>query len=301
MDVSIIIVNYNTRELVQNCIDSIIEKTNGVEYEIIVVDNNSHDDSKEYLEKDSRITYIYSNVNLGFGRANNKGLEIIQGRNILLLNPDTLLLNNAVKILSDYLDQHLHVGCCGGNLYDAELNPVHSYSMMLPSVLWELNLLFANKIEKIRWGKNAQFNHTHIPRKVGYICGADMMLRHNVLKQIGAFSEHFFMYYEDTELSYRIKQSGYEILSIPEAKIQHLVGKSMGGKNFNAARVKFIEAGLSTFYALHARGVEKKIIRYLRLLRLKVKHLIYRGRFKHDLYQACKIIIKNDKVFYNPN
>ena len=296
MDVSIIIVNYNTCQLVQNCINSIIEKTNGIKYEIIIVDNNSHDNSKEFFEKDPRVIYIYNDVNLGFGRANNKGIDVAKGRNVLLLNPDTLLINNAIKILSDYLDSHPSAGCCGGNLYNAELKPVHSYSMMLPSVAWELNLLFASKIEKLRWGKNAQFNYTCKEREVGYICGADMMLRRGVLERVGNFSEHFFLYYEDTELSYRIKQCGYEIISVPNAKIQHLVGQSLGGKEFNAARVQFIETGLSTFYMLHAKGVKKKFIQYLRLLRLWGKHLVYKKRFRDELYHACKLIIKSDTI-----
>ena len=295
MDVSIVIVNYNTLLLVKNCIDSIIAKTACVNYEIIVVDNASTDNSKEYFSNDTRIKYIYNEKNLGFGLANNVGIKIAKGRNIFLLNPDTLLLNNAIKILSDFLDKHPKVGCCGGNLYNADLEPIHSYSMMLPSYLWELNLLFASKIEKILWGKNAQFNHTLKNRKVGYICGADMMLRRSVLDQVGCFSDRFFLYYEDTELSYRIKQAGYEIISVPKAEIQHLVGKSMGGKEFNPLRVKFVESGLSSFYSLHTKGMRRFIIQCMRLLRLNLKFIIYRKRFGYDLYIDCKKIIKEQE------
>lgn len=295
MDVSIVIVNYNTLLLVKNCIDSIIAKTACVNYEIIVVDNASTDNSKEYFSNDTRIKYIYNEKNLGFGLANNVGIKIAKGRNIFFLNPDTLLLNNAIKILSDFLDKHPKVGCCGGNLYNADLEPIHSYSMMLPSYLWELNLLFASKIEKILWGKNAQFNHTLKNRKVGYICGADMMLRRSVLDQVGCFSDSFFLYYEDTELSYRIKQAGYEIISVPKAEIQHLVGKSMGGKEFNPLRVKFVESGLSSFYSLHTKGMKRFIIQCMRLLRLNLKFIIYRKRFGYDLYIDCKKIIKEQE------
>lgn len=295
MDVSIIIVNYNTRVLIQNSIESIISKTKDIKYEIIVVDNASVDDSLDIFSNDTRIKYIYNRKNLGFGLANNVGIKIAKGRNIFLLNPDTLLLNNAIKILSDFLDKHPKVGCCGGNLYNADLEPIHSYSMMLPSYLWELNLLSASKIEKILWGKNAQFNHTLKNRKVGYICGADMMLRRSVLDQVGCFSDRFFLYYEDTELSYRIKQAGYEIISVPKAEIQHLVGKSMGGKEFNPLRVKFVESGLSSFYSLHTKGMKRFIIQCMRLLRLNLKFIIYRKRFGYDLYIDCKKIIKEQE------
>lgn len=93
---------------------------------------------------DDRIIYKYLPENLGFGRANNIGINLSKGRNVLFLNSDTVLLNNAVKILSDFLDLNLNVGACGGNLYDGCMNPAQSYRMMLPSVAWELNSLFNN-------------------------------------------------------------------------------------------------------------------------------------------------------------
>lgn len=102
-DVSVII-NYNCLQTTSGCIDNIVEKTSGISYEIIVVDNASTDGSREFFCSDERVKYIYYEENLGFGRANNRGLEIASGRNILFLNPDTLLRNNAIEILSDYLD-----------------------------------------------------------------------------------------------------------------------------------------------------------------------------------------------------
>lgn len=294
MDVSIIIVNYKTVALILNCIDSIIKYCEGINYEIIVVDNNSGDDF------DKRISQVFGNSiiciplseNIGFGQANNEGLKRARGRNVLFLNPDTLLLNNAIKILSDFLDNHSSVACCGGNLYNEKLEPMHSYSMLLPSLCWEINLLSNGFFEKIRWGKNAQFNHTMNPREVGYICGADMMVKREVLNEMSGFSRYFFLYYEDTELSYRIKQAGYKIISVPSAKIQHLEGKSMGGKSFNPVRIKYIEISLSKFYALHTTKLKQKLISFLRLMRLNIKfHLLYRGLMDKTLYSECRRII----------
>ena len=291
MDVSIIIVNYNTLEYIKKCIESIIDRTTDIEYEIIVIDNASTDGSKEFFVCDQRIKYQYNEINLGFGLANNEGIKIATGRNILLLNPDTLLLNNAIKILSDFIDENPHIGCCGGNLYNDDMKPIHSYSMLLPSYIWELNLICAGLVEKVIWGKNAQFNSSNKPKKVGYICGADMMIKCNVLKQVGMFSDKFFLYYEDTELSYRIKKAGYKIYSVPNAKIQHLVGKSMGGKNFNSKRILFVEKGLTAFYALHTNGIKKKILTIMRHLRLNIKYCLYKNQFTYELYKKCKEII----------
>ena len=292
VDVSIIIVNYNTFRLTSNCISSIWEKTSGLSFEIIVVDNASTDDSRISFEKDDRIIYIYSEENLGFGRANNLGAKIARGRNLFLLNPDTLLINNAVKILSDYLDANIDVGVCGGNLYDEKMNPVHSYCMFLPSIFWEMNKLCGGYIEKLRWGKNAQFNYSYQPCKVGYICGANMMIKHSLFEKMNGFSHKFFLYYEDTELSYRIKKIGYHIVSIPYAKIQHLEGKSMGGKKFNPTRMLYIEQSLSQYYKLHGNKLTKSLVKPIRLVCLLLKYYVrYPSSFSRKLYILCRNII----------
>ena len=106
MDVSVIIVNYNTLGLTSDCIESIIAQTSTVEYEIILVDNASTDGSKEVFAQDKRIKYIYSDRNLGFGRANNLGIREAKGRYLFFLNSDTILLNNAVKLFFDYCGKY---------------------------------------------------------------------------------------------------------------------------------------------------------------------------------------------------
>jgi GT2 family glycosyltransferase len=228
MDVSIIIVNYNTISLLVNAVDSIFEKTEGIEYEIIVVDNNSSDNSKNILAEKygNKVIYLALSENVGFGRANNEAAKIAKGRNLFFLNPDTILLNNAVKILSDYLDDNQNSGVCGGNLYDKKGQPMHSFSRYLPSFLWELDTFTLNIFSRMIYGKSIEFNHTNQPINVGYITGADMMIRKEILEDVGFFDNDFFMYYEEAELTYRIKKSGYKVCSVPQAKIVHLEGKA---------------------------------------------------------------------------
>lgn len=227
IDVSVIIVNYNTSVLIKNLLKTIEDKTEGVSCEVIVVDNNPIEqfsiDLKDYLDK---IIYLPLKENVGFGRANNEGLKVAKGRNIFFLNPDTLLLNNAIKILSDYLDNNEKVGVCGGNLYDKDMNPIHSFIRTLSSSLWDLNNLLGNLIFKFLYGKNIQFNYTKKPLSVGYVTGADMMVKRSVLDKVGGFDPDFFMYYEETELSYRIRKAGFDIVSVPDAEIIHLEGQS---------------------------------------------------------------------------
>lgn len=252
MDISVIIVNYKTVSLILDCLESIYIQTSGIDFEIIVVDNNSGDNFQEIIHnKYSDVICLPLVSNVGFGRANNEGLRLAKGRNILFLNPDTRLLNNALKILSDYMDSHPNVGVCGGNLFDANMCPMHSYRMLLPGILYELNGLLHSLIDKVLWGRNAQFNHTETPLEVGYITGADMMVRCSVLDKVGSFSPEFFMYYEETELTYRIIHAGYAIVSIPSAKIQHLEGQSFRDEiQINKWRIRCQEHGHRMYYKL---------------------------------------------------
>ena len=246
VDVSVIVVNYNTLELTKNTINSVIEKTRDLNYEIILVDNASTDGSVEFFEREytDKVIFIKNSENLGFGRANNKGIEISKGKYVFLLNSDTLLINNAIKILFNFMENNENCGVCGGNLFDINLKPTHSFSKRLPSLKDELN--FIRKFNKKYFNQKDEFNYRDIPVEVGYITGADMMIRKEILGKIGNFDKDFFMYYEETELTYRIKRSGYEIISIPQAKIVHLEGKSLKFKN-TKFRI-FVESKYKYFY-----------------------------------------------------
>jgi hypothetical protein len=233
MDVSVIIVNYNTLELTKNTIESVIEKTKGLKYEIILVDNASIDGSIEFFENNykNKIIFIKNSENLGFGRANNKGIEIAKGKYIFLLNSDTLLTNNAIKILYDFMEKNDKCGICGGNLYDIEENPTHSFFPDLPYITikteMKLYLDFMEKMYRKILKRRRDFNYKNIPKVVGCITGADMMIRKSILEKVGYFDRDFFMYSEEVELTYRVYRNGYLSYSVPEAKIIHLEGKSI--------------------------------------------------------------------------
>lgn len=246
MDVSVIIVNYNTLELTKNTIESVIEKTQKIEYEIILVDNASTDGSVEFFETKYRekIIFIKNDKNLGFGRANNKGIKIAKGKYIFLLNSDTLLINNAIKILYDFMEKNQSCGICGGNLYDKDLKPTNS---CFNSVLNYKSLYLEKVLKKLRLNsdKNIGFNYTSTPKEVKVIIGADMMLSKKLLTEIKGFDEDFFMYHEENELCVRAIKKGYKIYSIPEAKIIHLEGKS---SEFKEKRFILEKEGTYTYF-----------------------------------------------------
>lgn len=246
MDVSIIIVNYNTKELIIECLKSIYLKTELVAYEIIVVDNASVDGSVEVLsELFPDIIFVRNEKNIGFGRANNEGVKVSKGEYLFFLNPDTILLNNAIGILVDFLRKNPLIAICGGNLYDVNMNLSHSYSLFFPSLFWEFNLLLGGKLAKMKYGCLADKNETNASIDVAYITGADMLIRKDLFVGFGGFSSDFFMYYEETELTYRIKQQGFHIVNIPQAKIMHLEGASFDVSEF---RLKQMFIGRHTFY-----------------------------------------------------
>ena len=285
LSVSIIIINYNTCQMTKECIDSVFQNTTGIDFEIILVDNASSDESKSVFTQDSRIRYIYSEENLGFGKANNLGVSFARGRNIFFLNSDTLLINNAVKIMSDYLDADSDCGICGGNLYDKEGLPTHSFYRYYHSFLRDVFRPLFNLSDSIRYGKNQFHNHSGQVLEVCQISGADLMLRKSIIDKIGCFDPAFFMYYEDSELCYRVSKNGYKVISVPNAKIQHLCGKSdkMGIANIWRAKSRDIYykvTGRSVFY----RKMDAMFLEFVcRIVRYKYRH----DRHIVDVHDRC--------------
>lgn len=229
MDVSIILVNYNTYDLVVNCIRSIKEKVDtGLRYEIIVVDNCSPDRAIEQLTQLFPDVQLFQNpVNGGFGSGNNIGARHARGGFLLFLNTDTLLINDAVSVMYHFMENNPKVGVCGANLYAEDLSPATSFSQLPPSLRADFDYLFFNLFSKAYYKKSVNFNFGQEPLVVkGTVSGACYMMRQDIFSQLGGFDEDFFMYYEETELSYRVMRSGRWIVNNPEAKVIHLEGGS---------------------------------------------------------------------------
>lgn len=299
MDVSVIIVNYKTTALTVNAIKSIIEQTQGIEFEVIVVDNASQDYCKDKLIGifHDKVKVLELPQNIGFGRANNEGVKIAQGRNIFFLNPDTILLNNAIQILSKYLDEHTFVGACGGNLYNEQLCPTHSLIRLFPSVLYELNILLGGLPLKLRYGKNYQFNHTIKPIEVAYVLGADLMVKHDIIKQIGGFDERFFMFFEETDLCFRIRKNNWKIMAISAAQIQHLESKSFAD-TINERRITYFETGRETFYTIHYSKKYHKIANQIYALTIISHQFLSKILFNdqgHTFWKLKKDIFKTTR------
>lgn len=239
------------------CIESVFEKTQGLNYEIILVDNASKDGSKEFFEKDSRIKYIYSETNLGFGKANNIGYAQACGKYIFLLNSDTLLVNNAILDFFEYMEKSVSsVGCCGCVLQNMNGEIIHSYNKKFPNLWWffqEICLyaipksgFFCNPYKK----REASIAKEEFPLTVDQITGADLFVRRDVIGKCGMFDPDFFMYYEEAEMQHRFKKAGFNSVIIDVPKIIHLVGAS-SSKGFS---LKKFNMNLKSRY-IYARKV----------------------------------------------
>jgi len=231
MKLSVIIVNYNVKHFLEQCLYSVQKAAKKISTEIIVVDNHSADGSVQMLaNKFPTIKLIANNKNLGFSAANNIGIRQSSGKYILLLNPDTIVEEETFKKVVDFMDAHPNTGALGVKMIDGKgrFLPESKRGLPLPSVaffkIFGLSKLFP---------KSKRFNHYHLgyldPDKIHeieVISGAFMLLRKTVLEKIGLLDETFFMYGEDIDLSYRIIQAGYKNIYFPETTIIHYKGES---------------------------------------------------------------------------
>ena len=263
-DVSIIIINYNTLKVTQNCIESIFSCTKGLDFEVIVVDNASTDKSSVVLSEDSRIHFIRSDINLGFGKANNLGYSAASGKYIFLLNSDTVLLNNAIKIFYDAFEaqQHSKVACLGSMLLaENGFETIHSFGDF-PSLSNTFMSLCRIYLKRPKKNKSVG----SVPFYVDYITGADLFIRRSVIEKLGFFDPDFFMYYEETEMQYRYYKAGYKSMIIPVGpRIIHLEGGS-------SIALKLQNKTSSRFWSMYFHGM----FTYMRKRYNTILYLLFR-------------------------
>lgn len=232
-DVSVIIVNWNAGKYLEETINSLSEKATEINYEIIVIDNNSSKSEESYLYLDIllkriNVTIIKSEENLGFAKANNFGMSIAKGRNFLILNPDVIMHNNVVKILSDYLDNNQDTGMVGPKV----LNIDGSFQQpCLRGKPYPKDTLFhIIGLAKV-FPKSKAFNGYalwHLDREkineCGALSGCCMMVKKSLFDEIGGMDEEFFMYQEETDWGLRTNNAGKTIIYNPNAVITHYQG-----------------------------------------------------------------------------
>lgn len=227
-DVAIIIINYNSSRYTIDCVDSIIEKTSpAVKYLIVVVDNNSR--AEDYIQLEQignmpQVKLFRSKVNLGFSAGNMMGVQFAAARYYYFLNNDCLFINDCLRILFEFCEQHPNVALCSGQMYDEKMDPqvTFVYFPTLSSKL--LGTGFMRLFYPSRFPKRKS-TYTQ-PLKVDLVSGSSMFVRSAVFEEIGGFDTTYFFYCEEEDIALRIYGKKYDTYLVPEARFQHLGGKS---------------------------------------------------------------------------
>lgn len=266
MNLSVIIVNYNVKLFLEQCLCSVQKAILGMEAEIIVVDNNSVDNSIEYLTpKFPAVNFIANKENTGFAKACNQGLEQAKGSYILFLNPDTIVPEDCFTKCISFFEANKEVGAIGIKMLDGSGNFLKESKRSFPSPSTSLYKLFG--LAKL-FPRSKIFSKYHLGylkedenNEVDVLAGAFMMIKKEVLDKVGGFDETFFMYGEDVDLSYRIQKAGYKNYYFADSSIIHFKGESTRKGSMNYVRM-FYNA-MSIFVRKHYGGSKAGLFSFL--------------------------------------
>ena len=269
LDISVVLVNFNTTHHTINCVNSIKELTSkDLSYEIIVVDNNSKVEEKQKLRdwlklpEQSDIISVFSDKNTGFTGGNMLGINQAKGKYIYLLNNDCILQNDTLSILYDFMEKNPKVAAVSPKMLNNQKHPTPAFSYM-PSAF---NKWFGNKLTNLlNPSKYPDRKKVYDkPIKVEVITGASMFLRKSAFEEVGYMDPAYFLYLEEEDLCMKLAKAGYEIYHVPEAIIQHLGGESTN-RNFDIAKEYYIS--LCIFLKKHYTPTERFLIKLRYLVR----------------------------------
>ena len=252
MDISFIIVNWNTKDLLHDCLESIFKTVHAISCEVIVVDNASRDGSVDMLkEQYPQVAVIANDANRGFGAANNQGFAAMKGKYALLINTDAVLTEGAVDKLWAFAEGHPEAAIVCGQLLNADgskQNSIASHPTLLSLATNTslLEYLFPRRYPSKR------YEHTQ-PLEVDSAIGACMMIRKKALDEVTFFDERYFFFFEETDMAYAMKEAGWRIYQVPDARIYHLQGQSIGHNSrsrieFYRSRYQFLRKWKSKAY-----------------------------------------------------
>lgn len=281
LDVSVIIINWNTRDILRDCLRSVYGQTRDVAFEVIVVDNASSDGSAEMVKKEfSQVVLIQNDVNCGFAAANNQGMNIAEGRYALLLNPDTVVLDGAVQKTLVYADRHPDIGIVGCQVWENE-STIQRTCFMFPSV-WNLFLQesgicrlfprshFVGRRQMTGWSRKSE-------RDVDVVSGMFMLVRCEAIQQVGVMDEDYFVYAEETDWCYRFWKAGWRCVFTPNARIIHLDG---GSKSIDQVSIKMfvqMQKSILFFFKKQHGLVSWMIVRIIFTVSMLSRYLLLSG------------------------
>jgi N-acetylglucosaminyl-diphospho-decaprenol L-rhamnosyltransferase len=293
MDLSVVIVSYNTRELLHGCLTSVISTLRSrLQYEVLVVDNASTDGSATMVQDAfPQVRLLINKENRGFAAANNQAIERSGGRHVILLNPDTVVREGVLERMVTFLDEHSQVGVVGPKLLYPDGSFQHS-AFTFPT----LPMIFLDFFPVNHRLTNSRLNGRYPrasydvggPFPVDHPLGAGLMVRRKAIEDVGLLDEGFFMYCEEIDWCMRVKKAGWEIYCFPQAEIVHFVGQS----TTQSRDEMFVQLHRSRYrlYEKHYNRWFRRLARWLVLLGLTYQSLrarwaTWRGRLDQDALQ----------------
>ena len=286
-EVIIIILNYSSLEYTIQCVESIYNECGASrnDFEIIVLDNGSDRfDRSELSRRFPEIKIIESKINLGFGKANNRAAREVDCKYLLFLNNDTKVLNNFVTILKDFMEVNPDVAICGAQQFNQKMEPVRSFNYFprLFHRVYRIGLL-KRFYESADLRNN--INNLTLPTEVEVLSGADLFVRYSFFKSIGGFDENIFLYHEEEDLAMQARKMNMKLFLIPQAKIQHFLGKSSPLKI-----AVFMEDTISLIYFYK---------KYMGLIQVKVLYLLFILKYfqRWIKYSIKKLFARNNRGF----
>lgn len=277
MQLSIIIVNYNVKFFLEQCLCSVVKAAYRIQTEIFVVDNNSSDGSKEFFkDKFGDVNFIWNDANLGFAKANNIAVKQSTGKYILFLNPDTIVPEDCFKKCISFFESHAEAGALGVKMLDGSGRFLKESKRSFPSPLTSLYKLSGlarifphSKTFSKYYSGDLDENKNN---EVDVLAGAFMMVPKNIIDTIGSFDEEFFMYGEDIDMSYRIQNAGYKNCYFAETSIIHFKGESTRKGTLNYVRI-FYNA-MSIFAKKHYKGQKGTVFNFFIQMAILLRALL---------------------------
>lgn len=295
-DLSICIVNWNTRELTTQCLHSIYHTDQRVSFEVIIVDNDSSDESPEAIARHyPQARLIRNTENRGFGRANNQALRVSRGRYCLLLNSDTLLLDGALDALIEFMDTHPDTAVTTGKVFkNTALDEVlisFVQTFPTPRVLFLNDLVSLTGLKRLfptsRLIKRWQWTgwNPEQEQEVANVTGACMCVRQSAIEMVGLMDELFFMYMEETDWCYRFQQAGWKIYYTPTASIVHFCEGSSQMRN---DRDQLYYQSICYFFQKHYGKPSRLLYQLQELMLLRWLRRLHRFWHRHRFHPGLR-------------
>ncbi|MFN0201329.1 MAG: glycosyltransferase [Bacteroidia bacterium] len=299
MQLSVIIVNYNVKHFLAQCLLSVKKASEGLAVEVIVVDNNSVDGSQQMLKDKflNDIQLIENKGNPGFSKANNQGIVIAKGKYVLLLNPDTVVEENTFKVCIEFMEKHENAGALGVKMIDGKGHFLPESKRALPTPMVSFYKIFGLSALFPQSKTFAKYHLTYLDKnqnhEIEVLSGAFMFMRKSVLEEIGYLDEAFFMYGEDIDLSYRVLLGGYKNYYLADTQIIHYKGESTKKGSLNYVKV-FYQA-MIIFAKKHFAGGNLRAFLFMIQVGIYVRAA---GAVAYRLFQRFGFAFLEGALFY---